>query len=342
VTFSIAIPVHNGEKYLKATLASAMNQRRPADEIVVVDDGSTDRSAEIVQETQATGAVRYIYNGTPTGFADAWNRAIQFSKSEFVTVLHQDDVLDPRYLEIMEGATREFPGIHHFFTGYSYTNELGEITKKSPLPHDLKPVLYSGTVYAHKYIQSVERNEHIHRCPGVLSRRSLIIERCAYRKEAGLIADDDFFLRVGQYTDVVGISEPLAQFRIHSESATARVASLTHRLAVDYEFAVRYHFHRSSHLDKETIKALGRLSIRFINLLLFEGCYTKNKEFIRTATELARTLDREISGWRKSSLPYWSRILWMVSINTKMKLIATWFYCHGLSFLNKFRKAVTP
>jgi glycosyltransferase involved in cell wall biosynthesis len=56
--FSVVIPAHNGELYLRLTIESALNQTRKADEIIVVDDASTDKTAEIAQSLEYRASVR--------------------------------------------------------------------------------------------------------------------------------------------------------------------------------------------------------------------------------------------------------------------------------------------
>ena len=68
-----------------------------------------------------------------------------------------------------------------------------------------------------------------------------IFAKCQYRSEAGHIADDDFFYRVGLYTDVVGLLKPLASYREHEKSETGHLENikLVSRLANDYLFQVK-------------------------------------------------------------------------------------------------------
>ena len=133
--FTIAIPVHNGAKYLKETLKSALDQRRRADEIVVVDDASTDNSLDIVRASLSGDRVRILTNKQPTGFVDAWNRVVRIAQSDFVTILHQDDVLDPGYLSAAEEALTTFPECQHFYVGYDLIDEQGKHIGHSPLPY---------------------------------------------------------------------------------------------------------------------------------------------------------------------------------------------------------------
>ena len=286
MTFSIAIPVHNGEKFLAATLASVFNQKRPADEVLAVDDASTDQSSTILQSPEWAGKLRYVFNEHSTGFVDAWNRVIQFTRSDFVTIVHQDNLLEPEYLFHVERALLSYPRCQHIYCGYYYIDAVGSRIGESPSPHLLIPVVRSGKEYAHRYLGGVVRNRHIHRCPGVTTGRRLLLDKCSYRKEAGLIADDDFFLRVGQFTDVVEISQPLASFRVHGESETSRLESLSHRLAQDYLFLTKEYQTRPSFLANSDIGTDPR-SGRSFHQQLFLGVDTQ-KQF-RVAEESEET-----------------------------------------------------
>jgi len=73
---------------LEYALSSALAQTLPAQEILVVDDASTDESAEICRSSRWEGKVRYEFNPVPTGFADAWNRCAQKASGEYVAILH--------------------------------------------------------------------------------------------------------------------------------------------------------------------------------------------------------------------------------------------------------------
>jgi glycosyltransferase involved in cell wall biosynthesis len=313
VTFSIAIPVHNGEKYLSATLASALNQKRRADEILAVDDASTDHSADILQSPEWAGKVRYIFNERSTGFVDAWNRVVRFARSDFVTILHQDDLLDPEYILHIENALIAYPRCSHIYCGYYYIDGAGNRVGESPKPYSLTPVMRPGKEYAHRYLDGVIHNRHIHRCPGVTTARTLLIDKCSYRKEAGLIADDDFFLRVGQFTDVLEISQPLASFRQHDESATARLESLSHRLAQDYLFQTKEYQKRPSFLPDSDITLIHDQAVRFINSFFLESILKNNSEWFEKAHQLRQEFERLEGGYFRKRSSAGARFLWSIA-----------------------------
>src|ERR1035437_10269043 len=113
MTFTIAIPARNGSNYLADAIRSALGQTRPADEILVVDDNSDDETAAIAKSREGGNRVKYYFNQTPTGFADAWNRAVAKATCDFVSILHQDDLLDPDYLSAIESGLTRFPQSRH-------------------------------------------------------------------------------------------------------------------------------------------------------------------------------------------------------------------------------------
>jgi glycosyltransferase involved in cell wall biosynthesis len=312
ISISIIIPAHNGEKFIRRAIASAMHQTRKADEVIVADDASTDCTAEIAQSAEWGGYVQYYYHEKSRGFVDAWNQAIRRATSDFVTILHQDDVLYPEYLDTIEKAIHYYPKVRHGYVACDYIDEAGDIIKTPQWPYSSAPVLYSGRQYAHNYLHGMVTNNHIHRCAGVATSRELLLNECTYREEAGHIADDDFFLRVGAYTDVVGISQPLAGFRHHMHSVTGTLDLLSLVLARDYVFQVRFHRDNKTLLDDD-VKKLQFQAVKFINLLLFQSLLYKQQEWTKTALALRDELDGMLPSYMEKNLPFWARQMWRIT-----------------------------
>jgi glycosyltransferase involved in cell wall biosynthesis len=339
MTFSIIIPTHNGERYLRSAIESALKQTRPADEIVIIDDASTDATAEIARSYGSK--IKYHFSQKSTGFVDAWHRIIEKATGDFVTILHQDDLLHQDYLSHMEAALNKFPQIRHLYSGCNYINELGDIIKSTPQPHSVEPKLYPGKKYAKSYLKGVITNRHIHRCPGVTTDRKLLLEQCTYRKEAGHIADDDFFLRVGAFTDVVGISLPLASFRHHAESFTSKAESLTLNLAQDYFFQTCYYKENITILDNEDILTIKRQAVKFINLLLFQSILYNRKDWTSMSINLRIAMDEMSPKFMEKNLPAWAKPLWLLTYMSKGHSQIATFYVKILNLVLKIRKSLT-
>ena len=97
--FSVVIPLYNKVRHVERTLRSALAQSLPAHEIIVVDDGSTDGSAELVQ--QGGGARVRLIRQANGGGSKARNAGIDAATAEWVAFLDADDLWHPKYLEAL-------------------------------------------------------------------------------------------------------------------------------------------------------------------------------------------------------------------------------------------------
>ena len=103
---SIIIPVYNKSHYIVGTLQSAINQTYKDWEAIVIDDGSTDNSAEMIRSISDPRI--HFYQQENHGVSYTRNRGIHMAKGEFIALLDADDEWFPDYLEtVMELATIE-------------------------------------------------------------------------------------------------------------------------------------------------------------------------------------------------------------------------------------------
>ena len=90
---SVIIPVYNTAKYLKKCLESIVNQEFKNLEIIIVNDGSTDNSEEIIKEFQEKYQIKY-YSKDNTGVADTRNLGVKVAKGKYICFLDSDDYLE--------------------------------------------------------------------------------------------------------------------------------------------------------------------------------------------------------------------------------------------------------
>jgi glycosyltransferase involved in cell wall biosynthesis len=238
MTISVVIPAYNGSRFIERAILSVLAQTRPPDEILVCDDNSTDDTLVICQRYADRLSI-YSNPDGPSGFVNGWNEAIERATGDYITILHQDDTLDPELLKVAATALTRNPLIRHLFCTCQYIDEQDKVLSlsyESAAPPT--EILYTGREYFAAYQR--QGQPHIHRCPGVLTHRS-IFSQCRYEPAAGHMADDDFFYRVGQYTDVIGILLPLAAFRLHAGSVTGSLDDirLAGQLMEDYVYQCR-------------------------------------------------------------------------------------------------------
>lgn len=104
--FSIIIPLYNKEKFVKNTLQSVFDQTFQHYEIIVVNDGSTDKSEEIVLEFKDSRLKYYFKNNE--GVSIARNFGIEKAESEYITFLDADDYWYPDFLSMMFTKIKDF------------------------------------------------------------------------------------------------------------------------------------------------------------------------------------------------------------------------------------------
>lgn len=125
---TIIIPVYNGAKYLAESIESCINQTYSNLEIILIDDCSQDNSKQIIESYAKNYInIKFLYNDNNLGLLRTVNRALKESSGKLVLLLGQDDILQPKHIEIMsKNITTK--------TAFSYCksdiiNENGEVTK---------------------------------------------------------------------------------------------------------------------------------------------------------------------------------------------------------------------
>ena len=120
---SIVMPLYNKENDVSRAVQSALNQTLADSELIVVNDGSTDRGPEIVRNI-SDSRIRLI-NQENAGVSAARNRGIQEAKSDLIAFLDADDEWKPDFLETILSLQAAFPSCDVFATNYLYREVSG-------------------------------------------------------------------------------------------------------------------------------------------------------------------------------------------------------------------------
>ena len=115
--FSVVIPLYNKRNYVEKTIRSVLNQTYQNFEIIVVDDGSTDGSADVVRAINSD-KVRLLSQKNQ-GTAVARNTGIYAAEGEFISLLDADDYWTEEYLQTINTLTEKYPQSDIFVTAYS-------------------------------------------------------------------------------------------------------------------------------------------------------------------------------------------------------------------------------
>lgn len=114
---SVVIPLYNKASFIKRSIDSVLNQTYNDYEVVIVDDGSTDNSVEIIKNNYSSEKIRIIRkeNGGPSS---ARNKGVLEANGEWVVFLDADDMLLQFALDFFSDLIRDYSGIHYFVCNY--------------------------------------------------------------------------------------------------------------------------------------------------------------------------------------------------------------------------------
>lgn len=135
MSISAIIPVRNMEKYIGRAIESLKAQTVKVDEIIVADDGSTDRTFELAKMYGADEIIRNPNVDQPWGICGGRNTAFEMARGEFIVPLDADDWVAPRFVEKTLGLMDSDVGISSTWFVYHEENE-GKIIAGPPQIYD--------------------------------------------------------------------------------------------------------------------------------------------------------------------------------------------------------------
>lgn len=168
---SVVIPAFNAAPFIRRAIASAQAQTYPAFEIIVVDDGSTDSTAEIVEELAGQDSRIRLVRQSNAGVAAARNAGIDRARGAYIAPLDADDLWHPDKLRCQMDAIARCPG--RFVLAYSWFAVIDESDRLVAIPGDLPE--YEGWAYA-----ALLTGNFIGNASAPLMRRSLLVEIGGY------------------------------------------------------------------------------------------------------------------------------------------------------------------
>jgi len=228
---SVVMPVYNGAAYLHASISSILAQTFEDFEFLIVNDGSTDRSAKILDDfARRDGRIKLIARPN-TGIVGALNDGLAKARGEFVARMDADDVSYPSRFAKQIEYLRQHPecvALGSRVIGIDpYGCELFRSEHK--LAHDeIDRELLNGVGWAIVHPVAMMRRDAIERVGG-------------YRKQWQWVEDLDLFLRLAEIGKLANLPDLLLSYRQHTESINRTRAEQQARLA---DAAVREAYNR--------------------------------------------------------------------------------------------------
>ena len=212
---AVIIPAYNAEATIEEALDCALRQSRAPDEILVVDDGSRDDTARLVEAyCRRDRRIRLLRqaNGGP---AAARNRAIAETDADFVAPLDADDLWDLAYLETLVGALERAPD-----AGFAYCRHRIVDAQGKPI-RDANPPIMSGGIFGPLLLVNMVG----HGSAAVFNRTALVHAGGYEAPIPGSFLAEDYLLqlRIAAVSPAIGIDHVLSSYRASSGSISRDV-----------------------------------------------------------------------------------------------------------------------
>jgi glycosyltransferase involved in cell wall biosynthesis len=247
VKFTTIIPSYNNEATLRETLQSIVEQQRGSDEIIVVDDGSTDNSAAAVRDFQN---VRYIRQDN-SGVSVARNTGIEAAANDWIALCDGDDIWTPEKLLVVERCIHHLPQCEFFFHDFFLFGH-GRKTDFQNAAESADTIFPFFLENSQTYRQMMKNHHHISLTKqdkstiplyydnifqwlilgNIILPSSIVFHRRLYRNHGGFSPDfrsaeeTEFFLRLAKKMSFGYIDMPLAGYRKSRGGLTGNIPFL--------------------------------------------------------------------------------------------------------------------
>lgn len=271
---SVCIPTYNRKRYLQETLESIRAQTYRDYEIVIVDDGSTDGTEEMIRRLEYP--VRYHWQEN-AGDAAARNALIELAEAEFITFIDSDDMLMPDTLQRLIAASQDAEDDVIVYGAYYGIDENSNVFMRC------KRKLYSGFITKFLFQDIL-----IHSCGSMFPAH--VLKNYRFDTSLRVCSDYDLWLRLSLKYRFIALQEPTFKRRRHGGNLST--ASFANRVA---ELEVLRNFYENKG-GRDVIPR--RIAMRRLS----EEAYRAGKWGIAAG-------DRELGQlYLKKSLRYWPNI----------------------------------
>jgi GT2 family glycosyltransferase len=257
VDIDVLIPVFNGDATLERSIESIRSQSLPPRNIIIVDDGSTDSTPEILADLQQRDASIKVVTQCNGGIVDALNNGLAHASSSLVARHDADDLADPERFRLQADYLSAHPDCVAVSGAYRYIDDAGRATGETESPASLPGADPCWIPSREPFLSH----------PFLTVRRDALLEVGGYRYLFHS-EDTDLYWRLKRKGKLHNLTEILGSYRMHDQSISgasilnARIMALNSQLGalsarrveagdrdLDFPRERRAAFEAAGHLD---------------------------------------------------------------------------------------------
>lgn len=224
---SVVIPVFNGEKTIRETIESVLNQTLTDFELLVINDGSQDGTLDIVERIPDSRIQVFSYPNA--GQSTSRNRGIEIAKGDYISFIDADDLWTPDKLEAQLQALQANPKAGVAYSWTDWIDESSQLLGKGSYNTE------QGAVFTKLLL-----NDFVANGSNVLIRRQALTEVGGFDPSVTPAEDWDLWLRLAARYEFVAVRSPQILYRISPNSASFNVWKMeaSSLQVIDKAFAV--------------------------------------------------------------------------------------------------------
>lgn len=283
--FSVVIPVHNKETYIHKTLESVLNQSYTNFELILVNDGSSDKSGEICDEFASKDSRIRVFHQKNGGVSSARNTGIRLAMNTYIAFIDADDYWGVSFLEEMNILINMYPDNSIYGAKFAYV--------KNGLILDEQ----NSFIEENNYLEFnlIDRFCNKSRFPinssSVVINKEIIDSVGSYDERIYVFEDYDFFLRIAIVSGIGYINKkPLSYYNLDvpTESKVRGKLPLLERNWISY----------MSKFDKD-ILTNAKLKILLDQMKLNQMiAYRRSGAYKKEVKNILETIDKKNFGWK--------------------------------------------
>jgi glycosyltransferase involved in cell wall biosynthesis len=221
---TVGIPTFNRASLLRETLESVMAQTFTDFVVIVSDNASTDETRTVVRSFDDPRLV-YAPLDQNIGMIPNFNRLMNLTKTDFLLLLPDDDLLHPEYLESVVSVAVSHPRVGVVHTGFDVIDAKSHVLERSRSLLKTRQQLTLET--GNEYLKRSMRSPWTLLWSSILFRTDAIVKAGGLRIEEGPLGDEPLIWRIALDWDLAYLKRALVAYRVHADATTSTMGAFT-------------------------------------------------------------------------------------------------------------------
>jgi glycosyltransferase involved in cell wall biosynthesis len=238
---TVLMSVHNGARWLDQAISSVLNQTLIDFEFIIVNDGSTDQSLEIIKRFARSDPRIVVIDKPNTGLADSLNRGIREARGQWVARVDADDLCEPNRLEEQFNYVKSKPEVVLVGSDFIEIDNNGTAIKRQSYPSNHTNLIWN-----------LEHHKRFFPHSSAFFRLDIAWKVGGYNIRIHRSQDHDFWFRLSSEGKITCLKKPLVRIRKHDNQISNEESGMK-QVYYDYAATVCHFLRKKKQVDPSMV-----------------------------------------------------------------------------------------